>query len=87
MLDGIDMFPDQSHIDRVRDALWSRYGSGSSVLVGSGFSRCALKAGAAVGELPTLREVACKMTDKLYPLGDRGGRKAATQERQQQIIS
>ena len=75
MLDGIDMFPDQSHIDRVRDALWSRYGSGSSVLVGSGFSRCALKAGAAVGELPTLREVACKMTDKLYPLGDRGGSK------------
>ena len=33
---------DQSHIDRVREALWQRSG-GASVMIGSGFSRNALK--------------------------------------------
>ena len=31
-------FPDQSHINTVRDALHQRYGNGASVMVGSGFS-------------------------------------------------
>ena len=32
-------FPDQSHINKIRDALWSRPNAGASVMVGSGFSR------------------------------------------------
>ena len=32
-------FTDQSHINRVRDALYRRSGNGASVMVGSGFSR------------------------------------------------
>ena len=36
-------FPDQSHINRVRDALHQRAGNGASVMIGSGFSKNAEK--------------------------------------------
>ena len=65
-----DIFPDQSHIDRVRDALWSRNGSGASVMVGSGFSRCALKTRPDATEPPIWCEVALEMAKKLYPQSD-----------------
>ena len=58
--------PDQSHINRVRDALWQRSGGGASVMIGSGFSRNALPD---ANDLPTWREVAEAVYDKLYPQG------------------
>ena len=58
--------PDQSHINRVRDALWQRSGGGASVMVGSGFSRNALKTRPAANDPPTWREVAKAVYDKLY---------------------
>ena len=59
--------PDQSHINRVRDALWQRSGGGASVMVGSGFSRNALKTRPDANDPPTWREVAKAVYDKLYP--------------------
>lgn len=59
--------PDQSHINRVRDALWQRFGGGASVMVGSGLSRHALKIRPDAGEPPLWRDVVEEMSDKLYP--------------------
>lgn len=70
MSDNGGIFPDQSHIDRVRDALWSRNGSGASVMVGSGFSKCALKTRPDAAEPPIWHEVALEMNKKLYPQSD-----------------
>ena len=58
--------PDQSRINRVRDALWQRSGGGASVMVGSGFSRNALKTRPDANDPPTWREVAKAIYDKLY---------------------
>lgn len=62
------VFPDQSHIDRVRDALWSRTGGSASVMVGSGFSKNADKSYPSAGGKPLLRDIATAMTERLYPL-------------------
>ena len=69
--------PDQSHINRVRDALWQRLGGGASVMVGSGFSRNALKTRPDANAPPTWREVAKAIYDKLY--GDRDAIAEASQ--------
>ena len=58
--------PDQSHINRIRDALWQRSGGGASVMIGSGFSRNALPD---TYDPPTWREIARAVYDKLYPQG------------------
>ena len=63
-------FPDQSHIDRVRDALWQRTGGGASVMIGAGFSRCARKAWPGASDPPTWAEVTRRISDKLYPRED-----------------
>ena len=63
-------FPDQSHIDRVRDALWRRTGGGASVMIGAGFSRCARKARPGASDPPTWAEVTRRISDKLYPRED-----------------
>ena len=60
-------FPDQSHINRVRDALYQRSGNGASVMVGSGFSRSALNTRPDAKALPTWNELASEMLHKLYP--------------------
>ena len=64
-------FPDQSHIDRIRDALWRRTGGGASVMIGAGFSRCARKTRPGASDLPTWGEMWGEMTkrisDKRYP--------------------
>ena len=60
-------FQDQSHIDQVRDALWASYGSGASVMIGSGFSRNALSIVPGINSLPLWHEVAHEINDKLYP--------------------
>ncbi len=67
MIDTTDLFSDQSHIDQVRDALWGRHGNGASVMVGSGLSRCALKAWPDAGEAAMLSDLAFKLHQKLYP--------------------
>ena len=59
-------FPDQSHINRVRDALWLRP-DGASVMVGSGFSQNALPLRPNIGGLPTWDQVASKLHEELYP--------------------
>ena len=66
-------FPDQSHIDRVRDALWRRTGGGASVMIGAGFSRCARKARPGAYDPPTWAEVTSRISDKLYPQEDAEG--------------
>ena len=60
-------FPDQSHIDRVRNALWRDTGGGASVMIGAGFSRCARKARPGTSDPPTWEEVTRRISDELYP--------------------
>ena len=67
MSDAKDHFPDQSHIDQVRDALWRNFGNGASVMVGSGFSRCALKSRPGTGDPPLLPDLAVEIHKRLYP--------------------
>ena len=61
------IFPDQSHINRVRDALWQRSSNGASVMVGSGFSRNSVPGGPHVATLPTWEEVTNQLHKELYP--------------------
>ena len=60
-------FPDQSHINRVRDALWQRSSNGASVMVGSGFSRNSVTIGPQVAPLPTWEDVTNQLHHDLYP--------------------
>ena len=61
------IFADQSHIDQVRDALWRNYGNGASIMVGSGFSRCALRAKPDADRPPMLPDLAIEIHKRLYP--------------------
>ena len=63
----METFQDQSHIDQVRDALWASYGSGASIMVGSGFSRNALNVRPGAGAPPMLLDVANVLHKRLYP--------------------
>ena len=65
-------FPDQSHINHVRDALWQRSGR-ASVMIGSGFSRNALKRRPDAHDPPSWQEVAKAVYEKLYPQSDNRG--------------
>ena len=67
MLDARHLFPDQSHIDQVRDALWGSHGNGASVMIGSGFSKSALKVRPGIGDSPMLGDIAIELHRKLYP--------------------
>ena len=67
-------FPDQSHINRVRDALWQRSSNGASVMVGSGFSRNSVPTGPQVAVLPTWDEVTNQLQHELYPQETHAGR-------------
>lgn len=60
-------FRDQSHIDRVREALWSPAGEGASVLVGSGLSRNAPAARSGASGPPLLGELVNGLARALYP--------------------
>lgn len=70
------LFHDQSNINRVRDALWQRFGGGASVMVGSGFSKSALKIRPDAEDLPLWRGLVENMSDKLYPRGTDGASSA-----------
>ena len=60
-------FPDQNHINRVRDALHQRSGNGASVMVGSGFSRNAVTMRPGSSLLPTWLGIATALHQELYP--------------------
>ena len=64
--------PDQSHINQVRDALWQRSGD-ASVMIGSGFSRNALKRRPDAHDPPSWQEIATAVYEKLYPQSDNRG--------------
>ena len=75
------MIPDQSHINRLRDTLWKRPGSGVSVMVGSGFSRSAEKIRFDADDIPMWWDIATEMHRSLDPEGVneyRQGAKAPT---------
>ena len=61
------IFPDQSHVDKVREALAMRPISRASVMVGSGFSRNATKKRFDVQDPPLWDDVAKAIVGKLYP--------------------
>lgn len=71
------LFPDQSHMNQVRDALWRRSGGGASVMIGSGFSRNALKTRPDAKAPPTWCDLQKDIFEKLYPREDE--KKLATQ--------
>ena len=64
------IIPDQSHINRIREALWQQPGGCASVMVGSGFSRNATKARPDAREFPLWQDIATLLCTKLYPPGD-----------------
>lgn len=70
IMGGTMTIPDQTHINRVREALWQRPQGCASVMVGSGFSRNARKAKRGAREFPFWHDVAMLLCTKLYPSGD-----------------
>ena len=73
-------FSDQSHINRVRDALWKRSG-GATVMVGAGFSRNARRKHSNALAPPTWGGLAKAMCDRLYPGYDDGERNSTNTTR------
>lgn len=63
-------FPDQSHINRVREALWRRQRN-ASVMIGAGFSRNAEKIAPYAPDMPTWQEIVHKLCERLYPHSDK----------------
>ena len=59
-----DEFPDQLHINHVRDALWRRPGQ-ASVMIGSGFSRNARKNRPDAPDIPLLPDLADALSKEL----------------------
>ena len=64
-------FSDQSHVNRVRDALWER-AQGATVMVGSGFSRNAISKRQSGQVPPTWKSLAQSMHERLYPRSKHG---------------
>ncbi|MFH0959120.1 MAG: SIR2 family protein, partial [Pseudomonadota bacterium] len=62
---------DQSHINRIREALWHSPESGASIMIGAGFSRNAKKAGPHSSEFPLWQDITAELCRKLYPPGDK----------------
>ena len=60
-------FRDQSHINCVRDALWTQSTGGASLMVGAGFSRNAESFQPDIEDMPTWCKIAESMCEKLYP--------------------
>lgn len=61
------LFPDQSHINRVRDALWEQPNGRASIMVGTGFSGNADSTEPSESEIPLWRDFAREMLHRLYP--------------------
>ena len=73
MLNHIQPIPDQSHVNKVRDALSVRPISRASVMIGSGFSRNARKTRFDARDIPLWRDIANALFDQLYPQSVGGG--------------
>ena len=65
--------PDQSQINKVRDALSIRPMSRASVMIGSGFSRNAQKPRFDAPDMPLWADIAEELFRQLYPEGAGGG--------------
>ena len=63
-------FRDQNHINCVRDALWTQSAGGASLMVGAGFSRNAECSRPDIEAMPSWRNIAESMCEKLYPEND-----------------
>ncbi len=74
------ILPDQSHINRVRDALWQRPEGGASIMVGAGFSLNARKAGPDARAMPMWPDVTRLVCNRLYPTEDGDRLARATSE-------
>ncbi len=61
--------PDQSHINKVRDALSVRPISRASVMIGGGFSRNAQKTRFDARDMPLWNDIAVELFQQLYPEG------------------
>ena len=69
-------FPDEPHIERIAQALWTRESVGSAaLLVGAGFSRNAVPVRTSVKTMPGWNDIYLTMVDQLYPTpsGTHGG--------------
>jgi hypothetical protein len=64
------IIPDQSHMNRIREALWQFPEGCATVMVGAGFSRNARKAGPHAREFTLWQDIAMLLCAKLYPPGD-----------------
>ena len=67
MPDNTQPIPDQSHINKVRDALSIRPISRASVMIGSGFSRNAQKTRFDARDMPLWTDIAEELFKQLYP--------------------
>jgi len=74
------IIPDQSHINRIRDALWQLPEGCASVMIGAGFSCNARKAGPHTHEFPLWQDTVRSLCAKLYPSGDSDRLKRAMTE-------
>jgi len=74
------IIPDQSHINRIREALWQLPESFASVMVGAGFSCNARKARPSTRLFPRWQDIAQSLCKKLYPSGDGNRLKRAIAE-------
>jgi len=63
-------FPDQSHINHIRELLWNTSNGGASVMIGAGFSRNADPIGPSAKDFPLWSQVSKKLCEKLYPLSE-----------------
>ena len=72
-------FSDQSHIERVRDALHDR-AEGAVVMIGSGFSANAVSIRSSAIAPPTWKELAAEMLPQLYPASNGGNDSPAANE-------
>ena len=60
-------FPDQAHVDRIRDALWAREPFGrAAVMVGAGMSRNARPRSVSRGPMPTWTDLVSIIYAQLY---------------------
>jgi len=74
------IFPDQSHINRIREALWQQPDGCASVMVGSGFSRNARKSMPDTLGFPLWHDLVTSLCHRLYPSSDGERRNRAASE-------
>ena len=60
-------FPDQSHINRVREALWKQPEGCASVMIGAGFSSNAKKSRIGARNFPLWQDISRQLCSQLYP--------------------